>query len=199
MSGGAVSKHLFKQSYGFVEDMQSSELSTLKQTLSSLRNQERHHAGPRATSAAALAIRAEREQVEQALRRAESRAAERDRRARLERVEKQQKEKNAERVKAGLQPFYLKESDKKALVLKDKFDRLASGSGPKGARGAAAEGGAAAAADGGRPSNKKLKKALERRRKKNAAKERKDLPFITGKGRHGQTAAQPQRFRSGDK
>ena len=167
LTGTALSKEAFSNSYGFVKDMQVQEMKTLRQTLSVLRAQERNQAG----SNAAAKLSAESEKVERALRRAESKVAERERRERIDRVEKEQRQRNKELVKAGRKAFYLKDSEKKALVLKDKFEQLA------GNRRAEAGAGTGAGAGPSTGNKQKLRKALERRRKKNAAKERKDLPF----------------------
>ena len=177
LTSGPINKGLFQKSYGFVEDMQQQELSTLRATFNALKAKERHHAGPHATSEYAQNIRQEKENVEAALRRAESRVAEHTRRKREEAVDKEQKQRNKERQEAGLQPFYLKQSERKAAALKKKFDELASGSSTGGA------------GESKGASRNKLKKAIERKRKKNAAKERKDLPFVTNHGSRSDTSA----------
>lgn len=79
--------------------------------------------------------------------------------------------------------FYAKIADKRALLLKEKYDRLSggggSGSGPAGAEKASGVG-----------DRKALRKALERRRKKNTQKERKDMPLGASEG------AVPKRMRA---
>ncbi|KDN52956.1 DUF947-domain-containing protein [Tilletiaria anomala UBC 951] len=185
LTSGPLNKDLFNKSYGFVNDLMSQEITTLRSTLSSLKAKERTQAGPKARSEYALQIRQERERVEMALRRAESKAAERERRTREEMVDKEQKQKNKERVKAGLQPFYLKKSEKKELLLKQKFEQLSGG--PK------------ESAESSSSAKRKLRKAMEKRRKKNAAKERKTLPFTDARASgpsRSAAAPQPKRLKT---
>lgn len=197
LSGPEVNSGLFQRSYGFVSDMQSSELSTLKATLSKLRKLEANHAGPKATSERAMNIRAEREQVERTLKREEAKAAERSRRQREREVLGKFKAENEERVKQGGKRFYLKESDKRKMMLEDKFARLAKGKQRGGAAGDSTEQQGALPASS---SSKALRKAIDKRRRKNAAKERKSMPFLEAGRRGGGGEGSwpiPQRRRSG--
>lgn len=189
LSGPQVNSGLFQRSYGFVKDLQSSELSTLKTTLSKLRKMEANHAGPKATSATAVKIREEREAVERALKREEAKAAERNRRDREKAVMAKFKHENDERVKQGGKRYYLKDSDKKKLLLEDKFAQLARG------RNGKQEG--SADCTPATSSSKALRKAVDKRRRKNAAKERKSMPFLdagrSDGGDGGSRAPIPQR------
>ncbi|KAN0066179.1 rRNA biogenesis protein rrp36 [Thecaphora frezii] len=182
LSAGATNADLFSKSYSFLPEMFNDELQTLKAVHQKLRKQEMHQAGPKAKSEVAMNIRAEREKVEKALRRAEGLAGERERRRREAEVKRKIKRQNKERVEKGLNPFYVKKSEQRAMLLKEKYDKLAGG-----------EGGSDAASGEKR---KSLKKALERRRKKNVQKERKDMPVGMALGLGG--AAMPKRKRDQD-
>lgn len=194
LSGSAHNKALFKASYGFLRDVQASEVGDLKRTLSSLVKLERNHAGPKAKSERAQEIREEKQRVEEALRRAEGLENERKRREREDAVLGDYKREQRSREKAGGRAYHLKDcklpvavrcavrnhladtsfmvAAKRALVLQDKYERLAGGQGanatPIGSRGAAAP--------NPTPDRSALRKALERRRKKNAQKERRHMP-----------------------
>ncbi|EPQ32315.1 uncharacterized protein PFL1_00511 [Pseudozyma flocculosa PF-1] len=181
LSGGATNSDLFSKSYSFLPELLKNELQTLKTVHGKLRKQEANQAGPKAKSEVALGIRAERQKVEMALRRAEGLACERERRDRETELKRKLKRQNKERVEQGLKPFYVKKSEQRAMLLKDKYDQLAGG-----------DGGDAASKD----KRKSLKKALERRRKKNVQKERKDMPVGMSLGLGG--AAVPKRKRDGD-
>ena len=163
LSASLPNSGLFRTSYGFLKDQQSSEVTELKGIYSKLKRQEANHAGPKAKSALAQSIREEKEKVEAALRRAEGRENERRKREREAEVIKREKKAIQQRVKEGGKPFFLKDSAKKQLILKDKFDRLT--------------GGRKEGDTDDSSSRKDLKRAIERRRKKNAAKERREMPI----------------------
>lgn len=186
LSASQANAGLFENSYGFLREQQTSEVSELRKIHKQLRRQEAHHAGPRAKSEVALKIREERERIEQALRREEGRENERQRRERETAVLRREKRAIDERVKQGGKRYFLKDSEKKRLVLQDKFERLAHG----GASSNGASGGGAAAggsrekpADGQTGTGKRgaLQRAIERRRKKNAARDRR-MPLGGGAG-----------------
>lgn len=198
LSGPSVNAGLFSTSYSFLPSMQSEELVTLKKNLSRLRKLEAHQAGPKARSEQALQIREEREEVERALKRAEAKDAERKRREREREVMSKFKKENDERVAKGGTRFYLKEKDKKELMLKDKFERLAGANKGKARAGGNAE--VESSIPSTEPSNSRaLRKALDKRRKKNAAKERKNMPFLVDerRGAAGGSAPLPARKRMG--
>lgn len=203
LSGPSVNSGMFNKSYAFLFEAQSKELSTLRQTLAKLRKLEANHAGPKATSQSALNIRRERERIERTLKREEAKDAERKKRFREQEVLRNFRRENDERVKKGGKRFYLKDSAKRELLLRDKFSRLASGGsggGDDGGKGAVGQGAGAAdpQQDSSASSSKTLRKALDKRRKKNAAKERKNMPFLEAGRRGGvaRPAAAPTRKRT---
>lgn len=196
LSASQANRGLFQTSYGFLREQQSSEVKQLRATLSKLKRQEAHHAGARAQSEQAIAVREERANVEQALRREEARENERKRREREGEVVRSEKKKIEERVKQGGKRYYLKDSDKKRLILEDTFKRL-------GGSGAGEDGKAADGEEKG--AKRQLRKAMEKRRKKNAAKERKSMPlggggassFARGRDQDTFSAPVPKRLRTG--
>lgn len=151
-------KGIFRSSYGFLREQQSSEIRELRSALSKLKRQEKHQAGPKATSDFALRLRQEREQIEQALRREEGRENERQRREKKDEVLRNAQKAIDERVQKGGKRYYLKESEKKKLILQDKFEHLSNGQNPSDSTSSA--------------KRNSLQKAVERRRKKNSAKDR---------------------------
>ncbi|CEH13442.1 Uncharacterized conserved protein [Ceraceosorus bombacis] len=189
LSGSTHNKALFKASYGFLRDVQASEVGDLKTTLSRLNRLERNHAGPKARSERALEIREEKRRVEEALRRAEGLENERKRREREDAVLGGYKREQRERKRAGGKTYHLTDAAKRALILQDKYARLSGGKGanatPVGGRGV----GDASAAPAGNADRSALRKALERRRKKNAQKERKEMPGFARDGGGGSGAA----------
>ena len=158
LSASKTNKGLFRSSYGFLREQQSSEIRELRTALTKLKRQEKHQAGPKATSEFALRLRQEREQIEQALRREEGRENERQRRERKDEVLRNAQKEIDERVQKGGKRYYLKESDKKKLILQDKFEHLSNGQNSSNS--------------GSLSKRDSLQKAVERRRKKNSAKDR---------------------------
>jgi len=158
LSASTSNKGLFRSSYGFLREQQSNEIRELRTALSKLKKQEKHQAGPKATSEFALRLRQEREQIEQALRREEGRENERQRRERKDEVLRNAQKAIDERVEKGGKRYYLKESDKKKLILQDKFEHLTNGQNSIDSTSSAKRNG--------------LQRAVERRRKKNSAKDR---------------------------
>lgn len=179
LSASLPNTGLFQSSYGFLQEQQSNETKELKAAFNKLKRQEANHAGPKAKSELAQSIQRERQAVELALKRAEGRENERRVRERERTVIRKEKKAIEERVKQGGKPFYLKESAKKQLVLKDKFDRLSG----------------AKEDDGSGVARKDLKRAVERRRKKNAAKERRSMPLGGGSTSQPGSAGIPKRKR----
>ncbi|PCH33690.1 DUF947-domain-containing protein [Wolfiporia cocos MD-104 SS10] len=149
---GEFSSKRFQAQYGFLSEMHTEEMKTLRDNLKRARKLLAHSPG---------ALRAEREREVQRLERAYKRAesvVNRDRREKidqdaLERAAREEKEKR----KAGKGSWFMKKSDKKELLLKAKFDALA------------ASGGQAA-----------VRKAIEKKQKKESQKEKKRRPFAPG-------------------
>lgn len=168
---GAANKHEFAAQYGFLKDVYTTELKTLRERFGALVKKERAASGAQANT-----IAAEREAVGRELDRAQALAAERRRRSEADAIDTQQRRENRQRLAEGKKAFYLKDSDKKRLLLQKRYERLA-GAGTGADETGEGEGGS---------NSKQLRKALERRRKRNAAKERKALPFVADPRRAGQ-------------
>ncbi|KZT72842.1 DUF947-domain-containing protein [Daedalea quercina L-15889] len=152
---GELSTKRFRSQYAFLAEMHNQEMQTLRENLKRARkllvNSPRH-------------LREEREEEVQRLERAYKRAesmVNKDRREQieqeaLERVSKEEKEKR----KAGKGAWYMKDSDKKELLLRAKYEALAT----SGGRGA-------------------VRKAIDKRQKKANQKEKKKRPFAPGPGK----------------
>ncbi|KAI0778257.1 hypothetical protein BD413DRAFT_507953 [Trametes elegans] len=142
----------FQTQYGFLAEMHENEMKTLKDNLKRARkllaNSPRDLREER---------EAEVERLERAVKRAES-AVNRDRqeRVQIEALSKATKEER-DRQKEGKKAWYMKNADKKALLLRAKYDALAT----TGGRGA-------------------VKKAIEKKQKKVNQKEKKKRPFVSG-------------------
>lgn len=108
LSAGPVNLDLLGKSYKFLPELYETELKSLRDTHSKLKRMEAHHAGPHAKSEQALRIREERQNVELALRRAESQRNERLRRDTERSVKSNIKKENQRRVDAGLRPYFPK-------------------------------------------------------------------------------------------
>lgn len=108
LSAGPVNLDLLSKSYKFLPELYEKELKSLKATHDKLKRMEAHHAGPHAKSEQALKIREERQNVELALRRAESQRNERLRRETERSVKSEIKKNNQRRVDAGLRPYFPK-------------------------------------------------------------------------------------------
>lgn len=108
LSAGPVNLDLLSKSYKFLPELYEKELKSLKSTHDKLKRMEAHHAGPHAKSEQALKIREERQNVELALRRAESQRNERLRREMERSVKSEIKKNNQRRVDAGLRPYFPK-------------------------------------------------------------------------------------------
>ncbi|KAM0748156.1 DUF947-domain-containing protein [Meredithblackwellia eburnea MCA 4105] len=134
---GQVNPSLFRQSYSFLASSQSAELASLR-TLA---------ANPKLASE-------ERDRVEATLRRMESREVERRKRDLEERaVGEWKREERRKREQQGKKGFWLKDSDKKALILKARFDAL-------------------------KDDKKGLRKAVEKKRRKTAQRDKKNMPSL---------------------
>ncbi|GAA5843293.1 hypothetical protein JCM9279_002053 [Rhodotorula babjevae] len=135
---GSVNPHLFKQSYGFLADKQRAELDTMRKTAQQAR---RNRALPEE----------EKERIDEALRRMENRDVTRKMKEREQEAMKSWKKEEQDKRAQGKKAFYLKESERKKLFLKAKFDELST-------------------------DKRKLHKAIDKKRKKTAQKEKKAMP-----------------------
>ncbi|KAH9898328.1 hypothetical protein C8Q73DRAFT_395303 [Cubamyces lactineus] len=149
---GEFDKKRFHTQYGFLADMHEEEMKTLKENLKRARKLLAN--SPRD-------LREEREaevqRLERAVKRAES-AVNKDRqeKVQLEALSKVAKEERDKR-KEGKKAWYMKNADKKALLLRAKYDALAA----SGGRGA-------------------VRKAIEKKQKKVSQKEKKKRPYVGG-------------------
>lgn len=162
LSAGPVNLDLHAKSYSFLPGMHQNEIQSLRSTYGKLKQMEAHHAGPKAKSEQALQIRAEREKVERALRRAESQDNERQRRELERSVKSDFKKENQRRVDAGLKPFFPKKHQLQEAILRKKFESMAGSDGS----------GSSAA----------MRKAMDRKRRKEAQKQKKTLNAALGGG-----------------
>ncbi|KAL8287420.1 hypothetical protein RQP46_003278 [Phenoliferia psychrophenolica] len=135
---GAVNPTLFRASYSFLRDAQTAELTALRATAKSVRSNP-------------LVAEEEAEKVEAALRRMESREVERTRRERDEKALRGWNKEEMGKRTEGKKEFWLKKADKKAVLLKAKYDTLAA-------------------------DKKGLRKAVEKRRRKTVQQDKKLLP-----------------------
>ncbi|RDX55784.1 DUF947-domain-containing protein [Lentinus brumalis] len=142
----------FQTQYGFLSEMHRDELKTLRENLKRARkllvNSPRDLRAER---------EAEVERLERAVKRAES-LVNKDRREKIEMeaLSKAAKEER-DRQQQGKKAWFMKDADKKALLLRAKLDALAA-SGGKGA----------------------VRKAIEKKQKKVDQKEKKKRPFAAG-------------------
>ncbi|KAI0651924.1 hypothetical protein C8Q79DRAFT_922543 [Trametes meyenii] len=141
----------FRAQYGFLSEMHEGEMKTLKENLKRARKLLAN--SPRD-------LREEREaevqRLERAVKRAESTVnKDRQEKVQMEALGKLAKEER-ERQKEGKKAWYMKNTDKKALLLRAKYDALAE----QGGRGA-------------------VRKAIEKKQKKVNQKEKKKRPFVT--------------------
>ncbi|KAH7344817.1 hypothetical protein B0J17DRAFT_624106 [Rhizoctonia solani] len=143
---GPVSQPQYTRAYSFISDLQKNEGETLRASLAKARKQR----------ASWETI----ESLERALKRAESAVekAKRDERERdaLKKAKKEEKEKRS----AGKGEWFMKKSEKRELLLKAKFDDLATSGGQNAVR-----------------------KAIDKRKKKIAQKEKKARPFSKAQAR----------------
>ncbi|WFD43130.1 rRNA biogenesis protein rrp36 [Malassezia psittaci] len=163
LSAGPVNLDLLSKSYKFLPDLYEKEIASLKSTYDKLKRMEKHHAGPHAKSEQAAQIRQEKQDVELALRRAESQRNERLRRENERSVKSEIKKENQRRVDSGLRPYFPKKAERTAKILHHKYEQLAQQGRSK-------------------SSSAALKKAMERKVRKNAQKDRKSLDAALGGG-----------------
>ncbi|KAI0335200.1 DUF947-domain-containing protein [Cubamyces sp. BRFM 1775] len=170
---GEFDQKRFHTQYGFLADMHENEMKTLKENLKRARKLLAN--SPRD-------LREEREaevqRLERAVKRAES-AVNKDRqeKVQLEALSKVAKEERDKR-KEGKKAWYMKDADKKAMLLRAKYDALAA----SGGRGA-------------------VRKAIEKKQKKVSQKEKKKRPYVGGpppSRMTGVTGQSRKRSRSGD-
>ncbi|WRT69665.1 uncharacterized protein IL334_006655 [Kwoniella shivajii] len=157
VSAGNLDAHLHSQSYSFIPSLLKEELSSLKKSLSVAMKLER--TCPWAEKPQRTAEREEIElklgQVRTKLVRTERENRERDVLAKFKKEERGKREE-------GKGAWYMKNSEKRDLLLKSKFESLEK------------QGGKSA-----------VKKAMEKKRKKIASKEKKSRPFARGQGDSG--------------
>ncbi|GAA6019207.1 hypothetical protein JCM11491_001417 [Sporobolomyces phaffii] len=137
---GSVNQDLFQRSYSFLSGSLEKEVETLRQTAVKARKN-------------AQLPEAEKEKIEDSLRRMENRLVERKRKEREHAAMKDWKKEEKEKRQQGKGAFYLKEADKKKLFLKAKFDELSQ-------------------------DKRKLSKAMDKKRRKTSQKEKKQMPRI---------------------
>ncbi|SCZ87407.1 BZ3500_MvSof-1268-A1-R1_Chr2-2g04873 [Microbotryum saponariae] len=134
---GNIKSDLFSRSYGFLADQQTAELEALRKTVALARKKG--------------GSEEEKERMEDALQRMESREISRKNKARDQEALRAWKKEELEKRQQGKQAFHLKSAERKALLLKAKFDVLAQ-------------------------DKKQLRKTIEKKRKKTAQKDKKLLP-----------------------
>ncbi|OSD03137.1 DUF947-domain-containing protein [Trametes coccinea BRFM310] len=165
---GEFDRKRFHTQYGFLAEMHEQELKTLKENLKRARKLLAN--SPRD-------LREEREaevqRLERAVKRAESMVnRDRQEKVQLEALSKVAKEEREKRQQ-GKKAWYMKDSDKKALLLRAKYEALAS----EGGRGA-------------------VRKAIEKKQKKVSQKEKKRRPQVGGPPPRMSREAGPSRKRT---
>ncbi|GAA6018916.1 hypothetical protein JCM10207_009194 [Rhodosporidiobolus poonsookiae] len=135
---GSVRSDLFKNSYGFLADQQQAELDTMRKTVATARK-KRNVPGETL------------EELEETLRRMENREVTRRNREREADAMSRWKKEEKEKQKGGKKAFHLKNSAKKELFNKAKYEELAQ-------------------------DKRKLHKAMDKKRRKTAQKEKKLMP-----------------------
>ncbi|KAI8866055.1 DUF947-domain-containing protein [Ramicandelaber brevisporus] len=103
---GRFNEDMFGKSYSFVNDLQTSEIASLKKRLSKTKNQS------------------EREKISKLVTSMESKRAAKERDEKLQSKIREHRKGEMERVKQGKKPYFLKNSDVKKLELIDKFEKL---------------------------------------------------------------------------
>ncbi|SCV70270.1 BQ2448_1664 [Microbotryum intermedium] len=134
---GNIKSDLFSRSYGFLADQQTAELEALRKTVAMARKKG--------------VSKEEKKSMEDALQRMESREISRKNKARDQEALRAWKKQELEKRQKGKQAFHLKSAERKALLLKAKYDVLAQ-------------------------DKKQLRKTIEKKRKKTAQKDKKLLP-----------------------
>ncbi|CDH48510.1 ribosomal rna processing protein 36 homolog [Lichtheimia corymbifera JMRC:FSU:9682] len=129
---GHFNQDLFEKSYAFLDDYKKSEQDLLRQQIKKAKNPER------------------REELQQLLLKMTTREASAQEAKRKQQLKRERKKAEAELVKQGKTPYFLKRSEQRKLELMDKYEKLGE---------------------------KNMDKILAKRRKKNAAKDHRRLPF----------------------
>jgi ribosomal RNA-processing protein 36 len=129
--GNPISESSFRKAYNFIDDYQRDEITLLKTQIRATRDN------------------AEKDKLEKALKSLQSRKDSREAKDRAAEVLKERKQEEMEKVRHGKQPFYLKKSEERKLVMEDKYSKLGK---------------------------KKLEKVLEKKRKKKEGKELRRMP-----------------------
>ncbi|ORZ19587.1 hypothetical protein BCR42DRAFT_371231 [Absidia repens] len=130
---GQLNQDLFEKSYGFLDDYKQSEQAQLKEQLTKTKDPE------------------ERERLKSILTRMKSQETAAANTKRKQMLARERKKVEADLVKQGKQPYFLKNSEKRKLELVDKYNQLGE---------------------------KNMDRILEKRRKKNANKDHKRVPFV---------------------
>ena len=128
---GPVDNNHIKQNYDFLSTYRTSEISQLKAAIRASKNVD------------------EREKLQKALKRMESRRQAADAREREQKVIREHRKEEKAKVKEGKKPFYLKEGEIKKRALVERFEGMGE---------------------------KKRERVIEKRRKKRAGKEKKLMP-----------------------
>ncbi|CDS03543.1 hypothetical protein LRAMOSA00945 [Lichtheimia ramosa] len=129
---GHFNQDLFEKSYAFLDDYKQSEQELLRKQIKKTKNPEH------------------REELQQLLLKMTTREASAQEAKRKQQLKRERKKAEAELVKQGKTPYFLKRSEQRKLELMDKYERLGE---------------------------KNMDKILAKRRKKNAAKDHRRLPF----------------------
>ncbi|KAG0660917.1 rRNA biogenesis protein rrp36 [Rhodotorula mucilaginosa] len=135
---GSVNKDLFRKSYSFLAEQHQQELETMRKTAAAARKNRQ-------------LPQEEKDRIDEALRRMENREVTRKNKDLQEEAMRQWKKEEADKRKEGKKAFFLKESEKKKLFLKAKYDDLAQ-------------------------DKRKLHKAMDKKRRKTSQKEKKLMP-----------------------
>ncbi|KAI9479573.1 hypothetical protein BDB00DRAFT_775714, partial [Zychaea mexicana] len=129
---GQLNQDLFEKSYSFLNDYKKSEQEMLRTSIKKEKNQET------------------RANMESLLLKMVSREATEKQTKRKQQLLRERKKAEAELVKQGKKPYFLKRSEQRKLELMDKYQQLGE---------------------------KNMDKILAKRRKKNAAKDHRRVPF----------------------
>ncbi|KAI7907570.1 uncharacterized protein BX663DRAFT_491346 [Cokeromyces recurvatus] len=129
---GHFNQDLFEKSYSFINDYKKSEMEMLKERIKKEKDADT------------------KEQLQGLLKKMISAEKQEEEKKRKQQLFRERKKQEAELVKQGKTPYFLKRSEKRKLDLMDKYEKLGA---------------------------KSVDRILEKRRKKNSARDRKHLPF----------------------
>ncbi|KAH7117643.1 hypothetical protein B0J11DRAFT_552437 [Dendryphion nanum] len=129
--GGRPDDTVLKNRYAFLNDYRESEMAELRTAIKKTKDED------------------DKEKLKRKLLSMESQKKTQQNKDKQQEIIREHRKKEKEMVKQGKQPFYLKKSEQKKLVLIDRFDNMKA---------------------------KERDKVIERRRKKASAKERKNMP-----------------------